>query len=443
VRRAFRWLLLAGCTLLSACSLMPGSGETDITTEVVTTTASGVTTTAYTPAPIVVTTEVVTTPSTSEPIPTSVSLPSATTAPLTVVTLPDPAAARWQVIASGLDTPVGMGDAGDGTGRLFIIEQGGLIRIWQAGSLLSEPFLDLRERVACCGERGLLGLAFHPDYADNGYFYVNYTQEITGDLVSRVSRFQVSADPDRADPQSELLLLEVLQPFENHNGGGLAFGPDGYLYIALGDGGSGGDPQGNGQSLTTLLGKLLRIDVDQGSPYAIPPDNPFVGSSFLPEIWAYGLRNPWRFSFDPLTGDLYIGDVGQGNWEEIDFLPAGSPGGANFGWNIYEGVHHFSGAPDPGQALMFPVAEYGHDVGSSVTGGMVYRGTELPDWSGVYLYGDFASGRVWGLLRGLDAAWQNNLLFETGCLISSFGQDASGEVYLVNYSGELLRLVRR
>jgi len=297
--------------------------------------------------------------------------------------------------------------------------------------------------VACCGERGLLALPFHHAHLDHGYFYVNYTLESGGELHTRISRFQVSADANRADLQGELVLLEFQQPYENHNGGGLAFGPDGYLYIATGDGGSGGDPLENGQSLTTLLGKLLRIDVDGGEPYAIPASNPFAAGGGLAEIWAYGLRNPWRFAFDALTGDLTIGDVGQGEWEEIDFLPAGYPGGANFGWNIYEGVHHYSGAPDPGTPLIFPVAEYGHDVGQSVTGGFVYRGTALPEWYGVYLYGDFASGKVWGLLRLPDDNWQNGLLFETGALISSFGQDEGGEVYLVNYNGELWQLVSR
>ncbi len=233
------------------------------------------------------------------------------------------------------------------------------------------------------------------------------------------------------------------QPYENHNGGALAFGPDGYLYIALGDGGSGGDPLGNGQSLTTLLGKLLRIDVDGGEPYAIPASNPFAAGGGLLEIWAYGLRNPWRFTFDPLTGDLFIGDVGQGDWEEIDFLPAGSPGGANFGWNAYEGTHAYGGALREAGELVFPVAEYGHDVGNSVTGGVVYRGTLLSEWYGVYLYGDFGRGQVWGLVHQPDGAWQSGLLFETGSLISSFGQDASGEVYLVDYGGFLLRLESR
>jgi glucose/arabinose dehydrogenase len=436
-------LLLSASILLNACSLLSPAQETPGAIEIATVPSSTATPDLAAPTSTVATTEVVTTQSTSEPSSTTTSLPSATPTPNTVEVLPDPASAAWEVIARGLDRPVGMADAGDGSGRLFILEQTGQIRIWQTGSLLTEPFLDLRGTVACCGERGLLGLAFHPDYAHNGYFYVNYTLEMDGNLFTRIARYQVSVDADRADPERELTLLEIQQPYENHNGGGLAFGPDGYLYIATGDGGSGGDPLGNGQSLTTYLGKLLRIDVDAGAPYAIPAGNPFATGGGQPEIWAYGLRNPWRFSFDPLTGDLYIGDVGQGDWEEIDFLPAGYPGGANFGWNIYEGVHHFSGAPDPGKALVFPVAEYGHEAGQSVTGGFVYRGAELPDWYGVYLYGDFSSGKVWGLLRQPDGTWQNSLLFETGALISSFGQDENGEIYLVNYNGELLRLVRR
>jgi glucose/arabinose dehydrogenase len=441
LRRAL-CLLLSGFILLSACSLLSSAQETPGAVEI--TPVTSATASLVPPTQIEATTEVVTTiPNVVTTSVVTTQVPSATPTLETVQALPDPASAAWEVIARGLDRPVGLADAGDGSERLFIIEQAGLIRIWQAGELLPEPFLDLSRQVACCGERGLLGLAFHPDYVTNGYFYVNYTLEMDGNLFTRIARYQVSADADHADPQSERTLLEFQQPYENHNGGGLAFGPDGYLYLAVGDGGSGGDPLGNGQALTTLLGKLLRIDVDSGDPYAIPAGNPFAAGGGLPEIWAYGLRNPWRFSFDLLTGDLYIGDVGQGDWEEIDFLPAGYPGGANFGWNVYEGVHHFSGAPDPGETLVFPVAEYGHDVGQSVTGGAVYRGTALPGWYGVYLYGDFASGKVWGLLRQGDGAWQNSLLFETGCLISSFGQDTSGEVYLVNYNGELLRLVSR
>ncbi len=447
------WLLI-GCLLFSACSQAsegenaPGMSEVSTssspgaTDEVVPTPGAEATTELQaTTEPETESEVIVTTTAGAEEVPTPLASPT----PLlsTVGMLPDPASAAWEVIARGLERPVGMVDAGDGSGQLFILEQNGQIRNWQAGSLLPEPFLDLRGTVVCCGERGLLGLAFHPDYGNNGYFFVNYTLESRGDLITRIARYQVSTEANRADPQSEHILLEIQQPYENHNGGGLTFGPDGYLYIAVGDGGSGGDPLGNGQSLDTLLGKLLRIDVDASDPYTIPVENPFAGGGGLPEIWAYGLRNPWRFTFDLLTGDLYIGDVGQGDWEEIDFLPAGNPGGVNFGWNVYEGMHHYSGAPDAGEVLAFPVAEYGHDTGQSVTGGAVYRGTELPDWYGVYLYGDFSSGKVWGLLRLPDGSWQNSLLFTTGALISSFGQDSSGEVYLVNYNGELLQLVSR
>lgn len=448
-----RWLLI-GCLLLSACGLISEGEYASGTSEVSVMSRPGATAEVVPTQHVDAITEVQATTGAdalSEVVPTvtsgveevPTSLPSASPTLPTVAVMPDPESAEWEVIARGLERPVGVSDAGDGSGRLFIIEQNGQIRIWQAGSLLPEPFLDLRDTVTCCGERGLLGLAFHPDYQDNGNFYINYTLEIRGNLFTRIARYQVSTETDRADPQSEHVLLEIQQPYENHNGGGLAFGPDGYLYIAVGDGGSGGDPLGNGQALDTLLGKLLRIDVDAGDPYGIPADNPFAGGGGQAEIWAYGLRNPWRFAFDPLTGDLYIGDVGQGEWEEIDFLPAGYPGGANFGWNVYEGMHHYSGAPGPGEVLVFPAAEYGHDTGQSVTGGVVYRGAELPDWYGVYLYGDFSSGKVWGLLRLPDGSWQNSLLYTTGALISSFGQDAKGEVYLVNYNGELLRLVSR
>jgi glucose/arabinose dehydrogenase len=346
----------------------------------------------------------------------------------------------WNVVWNGLESPIGLANAGDGSDRLFILEQPGRIRIYQDGSLVAAPFLDLTDRVSCCGERGLLGLAFHPRYAENGYFYVNYTTQAGDTLTTIIARFQVSGDPLRAESSSQKQLLRVTQPYANHNGGGLAFGPDGYLYIALGDGGSAGDPQGNAQSLDTLLGKLLRVDVDHGDPYAIPVDNPFAAGGGLPEIWAYGLRNPWRFSFDRLTGDLYIGDVGQGEWEEIDYLPAGSPGGTNFGWDYYEGTQPYEGMPPADLPLTMPVAEYPHGPDVSVTGGVVYRGEALPAWKGVYLYGDYASGRVRGLLPLPDGSWQNELLFELDALITSFGEDEAGEVYLTDYQGRLLRL---
>jgi glucose/arabinose dehydrogenase len=369
------------------------------------------------------------------PTPTQAPLPAA------VTTFPDPAGYTWRVVASDLTRPIGIANAGDGSGRLFVVEQPGLIRILQAGQLLPDPFLDIRAIVGSQGsERGLLGLAFHPQYAQNGYFYVNYT-DLNGNTV--IARFNVSGDPDRADLASQKVLLRVDQPYPNHNGGSTVFGPDGYLYLGLGDGGSGGDPHGNGQSLNTLLGKILRIDVDHGDPYAIPHDNPFAGGGGLPEIWAYGLRNPWRFSFDRLTGDLYIGDVGQDRWEEIDFLPAGSPGGTNFGWNYREGLHPYQGTPPPGLQLVDPVAEYGHDLGCAVTGGVVYRGRAMPAWQGIYLFGDYCSGRVWGLLRAPDGTWGQAQLFESGVSVTSFGEDEAGEVYLAAYQGSLYQLVKK
>jgi glucose/arabinose dehydrogenase len=286
-------------------------------------------------------------------------------------------------------------------------------------------------------ERGLLGLAFHPNYAENGLFFVNYTNR-SGN--TEVVRYNVMADdPDQADPASATTLLTVTQPYANHNGGHLAFGPDGYLYIGLGDGGSGGDPQGNGQNRTALLGKMLRIDVDSGDPYGIPEDNPFVNdSAYRPETWALGFRNPWRYSFDRATGDLYIADVGQGNWEEVSFQPADSEGGENYGWNIFEANHPFEGSGDRA-AFVMPIAEYSHSEGISITGGYVYRGEAIPDLQGVYLYGDWGSGRIWAAYRDESGTWQTSEFMETGHSISSFGEDEAGELYAVDYSGSVLR----
>ncbi|RJP47357.1 MAG: glucose dehydrogenase [Anaerolineaceae bacterium] len=365
------------------------------------------------------------------PTETASSIPS-----MNVSEFPNPQRYYWESIASGLVRPLDIQNAGDGSGRLFIVEQAGVIRILQNGALLETPFLDISERVDDDGnEQGLLGLAFHPGFAGNGFFYVNYT-EVGGDTV--IARF--TATGDIADPNSEIRLLGVKQPFPNHNGGGLAFGPDGYLYIALGDGGSGGDPQGNGQNRNTLLGKILCIDVDNGEPYAVPADNPF-GS----EVFHYGLRNPFRFSFDGLTGDLWIGDVGQGAWEEIDFLPAGTPGGINFGWNRFEGMHDYSAGDIPADYRP-PLFEYSHDQGCSVTGGYVYRGS-MPEWQGVYFYGDFCSGKVWGALPRIISADAeesiSTVLFETGAQITTFGVDEAGEIYLADRNGNILRLDRR
>ena len=269
------------------------------------------------------------------------------------------------------------------------------ILIFKGGQLLPTPFLDISLKVGSrYTEQGLLGLAFHPDYARSGFFYVNYTDE-NGKTV--IARFHVSAaDPDLADPASETDILRVDQPYNNHNGGGLAFGSDGYLYIGLGDGGSEGDPLLNGQNLRTLLGKMLRIDVDHGTSYAIPAGNPFAKVGGMPEIWAYGLRNPWRFSFDRLTGDLYIADVGQDAWEEIDFVTAGLPGGMDFGWSYYEGLHPYKGQPPANATFTWPISEYSHAYGCAVTGGYVYRGTALPEWQGVYFFGDYCSGNHLG-----------------------------------------------
>ncbi len=331
---------------------------------------------------------------------------------------------EWRPIVGGLTRPVDVQPANDGSGRLFIVEKYGVIRVYENGQLLDQPFLNIAERVNdSSNEMGLLGLAFHPDYEQNGYFYVNYTG--TGGHT-RISRFQ--ANGSTADPNSELVLMVINQPFPNHNGGAAAFGPDGYLYLGLGDGGLAGDPQKHGQNPNTLLGAVLRIDVDSGHPYAIPADNPFGN-----EVWAYGLRNPWRISFDRATGDLWIGDVGQGKWEEIDFLPAGSPGAANFGWSIMEGSYGYDGSPQPG--LLLPAAEYSHDFGCSVTGGYVYRGAAMPEWNGIYLYGDYCSGTVWGLILS-NGQWQSRVLFETNLRITSFGEDEAGEIYFTSDNHE-------
>lgn len=376
-------------------------------------------------------------------------------------TIPSPAATRLASgdptlvrialapVVSGLNAPLFASGSGDGSGRIFVVEQGGRIRIVRDGRLLGRPFLDISDRISSGGERGLLGLAFHPGYGQASVrFYVDYTDR-NGD--TNVSAYTASgADPDVADPTSEQVLLHVHQPFANHNGGMLAFGPDGDLYIGLGDGGSAGDPHGNGQRLDTLLGKLLRIDVDHasgGRPYGIPDGNPFAGRpTARPEIWAYGLRNPWRFSFDRATGDLWIGDVGQNRWEEVDRAPAGTGAGANYGWNRMEGSRCYPSGQDcalPGLAL--PIAEYGHDRGCAVIGGYVYRGTAYPLLRGVYLYGDLCSGTIWGLAAdGPDRQDGVELASGAAGSLSSFGQDDAGELYATDLArGTLLRIVAR
>jgi len=343
-------------------------------------------------------------------------------------------------IADGLQRPLYLTHAGDGSGRLFIVEQPGRIRLVQNGVLLPDPFLDIAQLVNNSGnEQGLLGLAFSPAYAGNGQFFVNYT-DANGDTT--IMRYSVSSDPNRADPASARLVLHVKQPYPNHNGGDLVFGPDGDLYIGLGDGGSQGDPNGNGQNLKALLGKMLRIDVNQ-EPYAIPPDNPFVNrADARSEIWAYGLRNPWRYSFDRATGDLYIADVGQDTYEEVNFQPASSKGGEDYGWNFMEGLHHYQGQAPEG--LTAPIAEYSHSEGGcSVTGGYVYRGPSLPGLKGVYLFGDYCSGIIWGLSRTAAGKWQKVKLWSTSFNISSFGEDEAGEVYVVDHGGAVYQIVAK
>ncbi len=356
---------------------------------------------------------------------------------------PDPAGVQAAPLVSGLSKPLYATGAGDGSGRLFVVEQGGKIWIIKDGQKSATPFLDISHLVSPSAlgsgysEQGLLGLAFDPTYANNGRFFVNYT-DTNGDTV--IARYNVAADnPDAADANSAVTILTQDQPYPNHNGGDLQFGLDGYLYIGLGDGGSGGDPQGNAQNLGTWLGKFLRIDVS-GDSYTVPETNPFVNTpGALPEIWSYGFRNPWRFSFDRATGDLYIGDVGQNAWEEVDFQPADSQGGENYGWNIYEGSHPYSGGAAPADAVL-PVTEYPHSEGIAVTGGYVYRGAALPDLIGVYLYSDFGTGTLWSLYRDANGQWQNNVFMSGLGTISSFAQDDDGELYLVNYGGSILKL---
>jgi glucose/arabinose dehydrogenase len=362
--------------------------------------------------------------------------PTLTPFPPNATALPDPADYTWALFADSFTQPLGLVSPRDGTGRLFVLEQSGLIYILQNGERLSQPFLDLSDRASTKGStvHGLLGVAFHPDYAANGFFYVHYTD---ADGRSIIARYHVSSDPNQADPNSEERLIEITYPIGEHIGGDLAFGPDGALYIPIGDGGGGGnyDQAGNAQNPATLPGSLLRLDVDRG------------GS---PEVWAYGLRNPWRIAFDRLTGDLFIADVGENQWEEINFLPAGTPAGINFGWPYFEGLHTVKGQPPTEAVFNAPVAEYAHTFGCSVTGGQVYRGAALPEWFGVYLYGDFCQGNVWGLLQlpdgggSSDPQWQNARLFQlSGTFITSFGLDEAGEIYLVDYTGEIYRLERK
>jgi glucose/arabinose dehydrogenase len=368
-------------------------------------------------------------------------VPEATATPETPTGTPEIALVeRW----SGFDEPLQVTHADDGSDRIFVVEKKG--RVWEIedGAVAGEPFFDISNDVSTNSERGLLSIAFAPDFRDSGVLYADYTDRSGTSVVVRLEA------PDGGGPVSledGVVRLVVEQPYSNHNGGQLAFGPDGYLYVGFGDGGSGGDPDGNGQDPASLLGKLLRLDAsfEAGAasesaggysvvPFRVPEDNPFVGEDGVrPEIWALGLRNPWRFSFDRETGDLWIGDVGQSAWEEVDFQPASSAGGENYGWNRLEGTHVFEEPVDIEKPVM-PVFEYGRDLGQSVTGGFVYRGDRVPDLAGTYVFGDYGSGTIWGL-RPAGQGWEDFVLAETDLVISSFGEDERGELYVVDFRG--------
>jgi len=394
---------------------------------------------------------VTTSPTTTPAPPTqaaaqAAALPTATpaAAPATAApSVPDLSAVSvtLEPLVENLEQPLFVTHAGDGSGRLFIVEKVGRIRIVQDGVMLDTPFLDISDKVSLSSEQGLLGLAFTPDYPTSGTFYVNYTNKI-GDTV--IARYAVAPDePNQADPASELPILQLDQPAPNHNGGMLAFGPDGYLWIGMGDGGAANDRFGNGQNPQTLLAKLLRINVnsDPDEPYTIPPDNPWVtadwnGQDVRNEIWAVGLRNPWRWSFDRQTHDLWIADVGQNMIEEINVVPnAPSTGGLNFGWPIMEGKSCFQTENCDQTGLTLPVTDYRHEGNCSVTGGYVYRGGAHKAWNGAYFYGDYCSGRIWALAPDGSGSWTTVQLAQFPIALSSFGEDEGGELYVTDLSG--------
>lgn len=352
---------------------------------------------------------------------------------------PDPSKVTLVEIASGFDHPLLVTNAGDGSNRLFVLEQAGKIWIIMEGVRLTQPFADFSGLASQdinfgYSERGLLGLAFHPNYEENGLVFVNYTDQ---NGTTQLARYRISGDPNLLDMSSGEILLTVPQPYRNHNGGHLEFGPDGYLYMSLGDGGSAGDPLLAGQDLTNILGKIIRIDIDSVTDdklYSIPEDNPFIDDpNAVPEIWAYGLRNVWRFSFDSATGDAYIADVGQNIWEEVNFLPADAPAGANFGWNIFEASVPYAGntAPD---GMIYPIAEYSHSRGDcSITGGYIYRGEAVPELTAAYVYGDYCTGNMWAAYRDAAGEWQSNAFLQPRFQLSSFGVDEANELYVVDY----------
>jgi glucose/arabinose dehydrogenase len=356
--------------------------------------------------------------------------------------MPSPVAISLQVVASGLSTPLDLEQPNDGSGRLFIVEQGGTIKILQNGALLPQPFLNISNKVIFQGEMGLLGLTFHPGFQTNRKFYVNYVRNAGGQFQSVIAEYLASAtNPNQADPASERILLVVgqISNFVNHKAGQLAFGPDGFLYFGLGDGGGAGDPFGHGQNTQTLLGKLMRIDVNSTSPdkpYAIPADNAFAAGGGLPEIYAIGFRNPWRFSFDRKSGRLFMADVGQDKFEEIDIVQKGG----NYGWNTMEGMHCFNPPSGCNMAgLQLPIVEISHPEAEAVIGGFVYHGTAVAGLQDQYIFGDL-SGKIWSLQENPANTFNRTLLLIPGFNISSFGQDAAGELYVVDVSGRVLKI---
>ena len=435
---ASRWLAIVSVITVTTLAVTACSSETDATPSPYATSEGVATVESETPSPTGVATI-----ESQTPLPTSVSTAASDTPLPTRGSLPS---VRAEVVFPGvsfdrmvyLTHPAGIPD------RLYLVLQPGRIMVFDNVPNPSSPeiFLDIRNKVSDRGnEEGLLGLAFDPDYRNNGYFYVYYSA--SSPRRSVIARYHAPPGKESVEPSTEKIIMEIGQPFSNHNGGQVTFGPDGYLYVGLGDGGSGGDPRGHGQDLRTLLGTILRIDVsalDETGAYAVPPDNPFVVvQGARPEIWAYGLRNPWRFSFDRETGDLWTGDVGQNRLEEIDIIRPG----LNYGWNIMEGTSCFRTAGCSREGLEPPVAEYGRDGGCSVTGGYVYRGPRLPSLVGAYLYGDFCTGNIWALRHDGSRVTQQALIADTDLQISSFAEGPGGEVYVLSFTGEIARLALR
>ena len=344
---------------------------------------------------------------------------------------------RLVKVVGDLSSPVLIKSAKDGTKRLFIIEKDGVIKILSKGKIKTKNFLDISKLTSKASEQGLLGLAFHPRYKKNRKFYVNYTDRAG---ATRVVEYQTQRNnPDVADPRQKKLIIKIAQPYENHNGGTIEFGPDKYLYIGTGDGGAAGDPENRASNLKSLLGKMLRVDVNTKKSYLIPKSNPFIkNTEARPEIYAYGLRNPWKFSFDRLSGKLFLGDVGQSSFEEIDIIHSGG----NYGWRTMEGFSCYEAESCDQSKYIYPIADYGRDEGTSVTGGYVYRGNKIPELKGNYIFGDFAMGRIWKLTEQTNGSWQKELLLRTNLFISSFGEDVDGELLLVDFQGAVYRFER-